>query len=129
MSMAWVAVGSAVLGAGASIYGANKQAKGAKDAAGMNMEMFRTLNAQQQPFIQSGYGAVGKLNTLLGIGRRPAANQSRYGGASQVPIKTNPMMAGGAGGQLSQSTALRNVLMLRASRGDTEAGRILRAMG
>lgn len=35
------------------------------------MDMFNTLNQQQQPYIQSGYGAMGRLNTLLGINPRP----------------------------------------------------------
>ena len=36
MSMMWVGIGSAVLGAGASLYGANKQAGASKDAANQN---------------------------------------------------------------------------------------------
>lgn len=35
------------------------------------MDMFSTLNRQQQPFIQSGYGAMSRLNTLLGLSPRP----------------------------------------------------------
>lgn len=75
--MTWVAVaigGSALVGAGASYLGSKKQAKGAEKAGQLNMDMFNTVNQQQQPFIQSGYGAMGRLNTLLGLNPRPQAN-------------------------------------------------------
>lgn len=135
--MTWMAVavgGAALVGAGSSYLGAKKQAKGAERGAQVNLDMFNTLNRQQQPFIQSGYGAMGKLNTLLGIGSRPsAANQSAFASSPQrnpqrMPIKQNPMVAGGAGGQIDPSQRLQNLLSLRASRGDTESARILQMM-
>jgi hypothetical protein len=75
--VSWVLVaigGSAVLGAGASYLGSKKQAEGAERSAGLNMDMFRTLNQQQMPFMQGGYGAMGKLNTLLGLNPNPRAS-------------------------------------------------------
>jgi hypothetical protein len=71
MSMVWIGVGAAVLGAGASVYGANNQAKGAEKAGQINMDMFNVLNRQQHPYMQGGYGAMGRLNTLLGLNPRP----------------------------------------------------------
>lgn len=84
--MTWVAVaigGASLIGAGASYAGAKKQAKASQQAGQMNMDMFNILNRQQQPFIGSGYGAMGRLNTLLGINPRPNA---------QPPMST-PMTA------------------------------------
>lgn len=74
--MSWVLVaigGSAVLGAGASYLGSKKQAQGAEKAGQINMDMFNVLNRQQQPYMQSGYGAMGRLNTLLGLNPNPRA--------------------------------------------------------
>ena len=102
------------------------------------MQQFETLNRQQQPFIQSGYGALGKLNTLLGIGARPRPQVLVGGSVVPMPVngmkrlpygvtsgpKRSPMpVAGGGGG-----TRLKQILMLRAMNGDTEAGRMLEIM-
>lgn len=135
--MTWVAVavaGAAVIGAGASMAGSKKQADAAKKGANLQMDQFRTLNAQQQPYIQAGYGATSKLNTLLGLG----------GGAPSAPAlgapannMYRPPPGGGvqqqaAGGQQSfgapadaPNLPLRHILTMRAQNGDTEAQRIL----
>lgn len=98
------------------------------------MDMFNRLNAQQQPFIRSGYGAMGKLNTLLGIGGRPQAPQSPAGpGPAFRPTPQGGVqqivqgMQGGAGPQSSPkpNPRLNQILMLRAQNGDTEAARML----
>lgn len=60
-------IGGGIIGAGASYLGSKKQAGAAQDAANLSMDQFNVLNEQQQPFIQSGYGAQSKLNQLLGI--------------------------------------------------------------
>lgn len=70
-------LGAAVTGAGGSLLGGHAQAKGAKQASQMNMDMFGTLNQQQQPFLQSGYGANAKLSQLLGVGGD--SNSGDYG--------------------------------------------------
>lgn len=141
MTMLWVGVGTAVLSAGSAIYGANKQAKASKQAAGMNMDMFNTLNRQQQPFIQSGYGAMSKLNTLLGLSpRQQAANAPsmnppaqawrptpgggiepimQAGQPSQTPVRWNVPEAG------MPNLQLRRILSLRAQNGDRQAQAML----
>lgn len=121
--MTWIAVaigGSAALGAGASLAGANKQAKGAKNAANLQMQQFQTINRQNQPFIQSGYGALSRLNTLLGI------NGNASYGMGGTPMQQPPMQAQprtqGMNGRLAQ------LLMLRMAHGDTQAAQLLRSM-
>lgn len=95
------------------------------------MDMFRLLNAQQQPFIQSGYGAMGKLNTLLGLGgRRPAAPMSMAppnpayrptpGGGVQPIAQMGPQAS-----SPKMNPRLSQLLQLRAANGDTEAARML----
>lgn len=118
------------------------------------MQQFETLNRQQQPFIQSGYGALGKLNTLLGIGSRPGA--APVGGGSPAPMGlvpriansilpgdqpinmpryrptpgggVEPIIGGPASGGSDMHMRLRQILMLRAQNGDSQAARILGAI-
>lgn len=150
--MTWVAVavgGAAVIGAGASYAGASKQAKGAEKAGQINLDMFNTLNRQQQPFIQSGYGAAGRLNTLLGLNPRqmPQSNVVPFpgnggyrptpGGGVQPIMQTGggpTMQAGGPGGSRvetpggGQNMRLAQILQLRAAHGDTRAASMLQRM-
>ncbi len=133
--MTWVAVavaGAGVLGAGASYAGSKKQAKGAEKGANLQLEQFRILNQQQQPYIQSGYGALGKLNTLLGIGGRMPSGGAPVGGSMQNHA-WRPMPNGGikqglmVGPQAVQggNSRLKQLLALRAANGDTEAARMM----
>lgn len=144
--MTWVAVaigGSAVIGAGASYLGSKKQSEGAKDAAGLNMQMFNTLNRQQQPFIGGGYGAMGRLNTLLGLNPNPSyrpamPDNSGYritpgGGIDQTlqlgPPRQHDVFAGGPGGDPRtgdpRTARLSQLLALRAANGDRQAQAML----
>lgn len=61
-------IGSAVIGAAGSAYAGSQSAKGQENAANTQRGMFNTINGQEQPFMQAGYGATGKLNELLGTG-------------------------------------------------------------
>lgn len=99
------------------------------------MEMFNRLNQQQQPFIRSGYNAMGRLNTLLGLG----GGQPRpMGGGPMAPGPTNQMYSPKPNGGIRQIAAvgsapkgnhsLAQLLMLRAQNGDTEAQRVLSGM-
>jgi hypothetical protein len=90
--MSWVAVAvgaGAALSAGAAYAGSKKQAKASEKAAGLNMDMFNTVNQQQQPYIQSGYGALSRLNTLMGLSPRPQG--------SGMPVMSTPMTAPNSG--------------------------------
>jgi hypothetical protein len=153
----WVAVaigGSALIGAGASYAGAKKQSDAAKNAANLNMDQFHLINQQQQPYIQSGYGALGRLNTLLGLSPNPNATmrpntgvmdprmtlptdssgawRPTAGGGVQrmipggTPGGAPQMYAGGPGGDPNGGTLqLRQILALRAAHGDSQAQRML----
>lgn len=149
--MTWVAVaigGSALIGAGASYAGSKKQAKGAERAGEINLDMFNTLNRQQQPFIQSGYGAMGRLNTLLGLNPNPRARQPQMsppmtagpaysplpGGGVQPIMQVGGdrrMYAGGPGGDpymgrnAGGNVRLNQLLMMRAMNGDRQAQAML----
>jgi hypothetical protein len=75
MSGIAVAVGSAVAGiAGSAIQAsaaksaASTQAQAAEQAMGISENQFNTIQAEQQPYMQAGYGALGQLSYLQGIG-------------------------------------------------------------
>lgn len=103
--------------------------------------MFDTLNRQQQPYIQGGYGAMSRLNTLLGLGgggapggapspggANPGYRPTPAGGVQPIaqmsPDAANDAMPGG----MQNGTRLRQLLTLRAANGDTEAARVLRSI-
>src|SRR6266446_5647309 len=69
--MSWIAVaiaGGAIVGAVGSTSAASTQAAGQQQAANTQLSMFNTINQQEQPFIQGGYGALNQLMYGLGIG-------------------------------------------------------------
>ncbi len=96
--MSWVATaiaGSAVIGAVGSNLAAGTQASGQQQAAGTQLSMFNTINQQQQPFIQGGYGALNKL--LYGLGINPVSYSSGASGG-QPMTGTQPGQPGGTSG-------------------------------
>jgi hypothetical protein len=149
--MTWALVvvgGSAVLGAGASYAGSKKQAGASKAAAGLNMDQFRINNAQQQPFIQSGYGGLSKLNTLLGINPNPNAPRmsAPIAGPQQSPGSAYAPTPGGGVRPVMQADTqapvhqwnipeagmgnlpLARILSLRAQHGDRQAQAMLQRL-
>jgi hypothetical protein len=76
----WVAgavVVGGVIGAVGSNMAASKQAGAQRDAANQQWRMFNTIQGQEQPYMNAGYGATSKLNELLGTGGNAGA--SDYG--------------------------------------------------
>ena len=72
MPIAWALGGSALLGflgsqnqASAARSAADLQAQAAQRAADQQMQMFTTLNEQQKPYREAGYGALGKIGEML----------------------------------------------------------------
>lgn len=57
-------LGSAVIGAGASLYGANKAAGAAKDAAAQQMQMYQTTRGDLLPYNQTGQNALSAAYNL-----------------------------------------------------------------
>jgi hypothetical protein len=75
--MSWIAAavaGSAIIGAVGSNMAAGTQAAGQQTAANTQSQMFNTINQQEQPFIQAGYGATSRLNQLLAPGGQLSSN-------------------------------------------------------
>lgn len=95
------------------------------------MQMFERLNQQQQPYIQSGYGALGSLNTLLGLGVPRGTNNvsgTNYAPTPQGGIDQripSPVRQGPSAQSFDGNVRLKQLLALRAANGDSEAQRIL----
>lgn len=73
--MSWVAVAvagagliSGAIGSNAASSAADQQAAAAANAQAISEREFNTITGQESPFMQSGYGALGQENYLLGIG-------------------------------------------------------------
>lgn len=87
MSWVGVAVGGAsliggLIGSDASKEAAAEQAAAANRALDISSNEFNTITGQESPFLQSGYGSLGELNYLLGIGAPGTAGRPGTGGLS-----------------------------------------------
>ena len=146
--MTWALVvvgGGALLGAGASYAGSKKQSDASKRAANISQDQYGFTRVDQVPYMQSGYGAMSKLNTLLGLSPNPNARpmpqmgQQNPGYAIQPGGGINPIMqAGPEQPQQHQwnvpeagmgNLPLRRILALRAQHGDTQAQQMLQRLG
>lgn len=156
MTWALVVVGGAsLLGAGAAYAGSKKQTDASKKAAGISQEQYAITRGDQIPYTQSGYGAMSKLNTLLGINPNPNAPRllpspmtpstltpppsytSDSGYAPTPNGGVRPVMQAGAPTQEHTwnvpeaglgSLPLNRILMLRARNGDRQAQAMLQRM-
>lgn len=104
------AVASGVIGAAGSESAANTQASADQSAQQQQLGMFNTINGQEQPFIQGGYGALTSLQQLLGIaGGNPGGGLSNgYLNQTMAPFSFNPSsITSSPGYQFSQTQGLQ----------------------
>ncbi len=80
-AVAGAMLGSAALSSSAASSAADTQANAQRQAAATQQQMFNTINSQEQPFMQAGYGATTQLNDLLGTSGNTGA--SGYGSLTQ----------------------------------------------
>ena len=110
MAFGWIAgIGSILggaIGAGGAETAAGEQAAAAERAEQIQQTEFNTITGQESPFLQSGYGAQGQLNYLLGIGKPGTQGVSSVGGGSQgIAPTAASSTAGGYGSLLTPFTA------------------------
>ena len=95
--MTWVAaatIGSAVVGAGASIYGSNQaagaMASSARDAARVNQQIYNQNRSDLAPYRDAGTASLDAVNRLNGIpmdtSYRPSRTYSEIGKATEYDI-------------------------------------------
>ncbi|HEY2482091.1 MAG TPA: hypothetical protein VGI30_07835 [Caulobacteraceae bacterium] len=82
MPLAIAVVAAAAVGAGASIYEANKASSTAENVANqdntLQAQIYAKNSANEQPYITSGNTAETELNGFLGLGGDPAATQKAF---------------------------------------------------
>lgn len=127
MPAGWVAAAGAVVGGVIASQGAKSaadtQANAAMNAAQISQNQFNTMNSQEQPYMQAGYGAQNQLNYLLGIGPPPQqfttgqGNGTAMGGSGHAPMvntsgtwtgQTGGMSESGPGARLSMGSSSGN---------------------
>jgi hypothetical protein len=106
MPFGWVAAGataiSGIAGAVASENAAGDQEQAAQSAQQISENEFNTIQQQNAPFIQAGYGALSDLNYLEGIGTPGTAasyptGPNASGGGVGTPGTASSSTAGGYG--------------------------------
>lgn len=127
MSFIAVAIGGSallggILGSKASKSAAQTQAGAANTAAQISKDEFNTITAQQQPFIQSGYGSLNQLNYLLGNSpgvSNPTMGPTNWSGYSPLSTMAQPqgsVLSPWNGPQASQFMASQSPVGGAASR-------------
>ena len=95
MCVAAAIAGGAIVAGGISAAGAESaagtEASADKNAQAISLNEFNTITGQEAPYLQSGYGALGQLNYLQGIGTPGTA-----GGGGVAPTASSSP-AGGYG--------------------------------
>lgn len=87
---------SSIVGAIGSNSAADTQASADKQASQTQMQMFNTINQQEQPFIQAGYGATNSLDYLLGINTpNSGSTPNSSSGTGSVPMSSLMGLNGG----------------------------------
>jgi hypothetical protein len=99
--MAFIVTGS-IIGAIGSNSAADTQAAAQDRASQTQLQMFNTINQQEQPFMQSGYAATARLNDLLGLsdpnGPKAATAPTSYNLGGMFGGNYIPGMTGQTGG-------------------------------
>ena len=114
MCVAAAIAGGAVAGGAISAVGsesaANTQASAQNNATAEQESMFNTINGQEQPFMQAGYGATSSLQSLLGLtgGAGPGGLPNGYLDQTMGPFSFNPSsITSSPGYQFSQTQGLQ----------------------
>ncbi len=95
MCIAAAIAGSAVVGAAASKSAAKKQSKAAGKAADISQEQYYQTREDQMPFLEAGYGALNRMNQLLGLG--PKYDQSFGNFNAAAYLAANPSLENSLG--------------------------------
>lgn len=113
--------GSAISASGAQS-AANTQAQAQQNASAQQMAMFNTINGQEQPFMQAGYGATTQLSSMLQPG-------GYLNNQSYTPFSFNPSsIESSPGYQFAQQQGLNAVANNEAPNVGALSGPALKAL-
>jgi hypothetical protein len=98
-------LGGAAISGSAAKSAANTQANASANAQQISQNEFNTITAQEQPWLQAGYGAQGQLNYLLGIGQPGQPGVPAVKGVGGQPGTATSSTAGGYGSLLTPFSA------------------------
>src|SRR3954462_15036111 len=117
--MPWmVTAGAAVLGAGASLYGSSQAAGAAKDAAGLQSQMYNRTRADLAPYAGMGNEAMTNALALANSGRTGGGPDYLSQAAGMVPGRmTQAELEQTPGYQFDLSQGLKAVQSAAAARG------------
>lgn len=126
--MPWVAAVGAVVGGAVSSMGASDaadtQADASRDAIAAGNAQFAQTREDQKRYRESGYGALNKLNDLLGL----SGNTSADGYGSMSKPFTGASVASDPGYQFGLSQGTRAIDNSAASHGGLYSGATLKAL-
>lgn len=106
-------IGGAVISSQGAKSAADTQASAQENASAQQMQMFNTINQQEQPFIGIGNGAAGSLNSLLGLtgGNGPGGLSNGYLEQTMGPFSFDPSsIESSPGYQFAQKQGLNQVM-------------------
>jgi hypothetical protein len=135
--MSWVAaavVGGSVIGGAISASGAksaaNTQAQADESAQAAQLQMFNTIQGQEQPFLTAGQGATSALSSLLGITPGGAGGPPNgYLTQTTGPFSFNPSsVTSSPGYQFAQSQGMQQVANNEAPNVGALSGPALKAL-
>jgi hypothetical protein len=117
MGVAGAIAASAVIGAGVSLYGANKAAGTAKDAANIQQQQYQQTRNDLSPYFAPGQEAFGNANTLAksATGGGPDYNALA---ANNIPLQMNQAdLEATPGYQFARAQGLKATQSAAAARG------------
>jgi hypothetical protein len=125
------AVGGAVISSQGAQSAANTQANAQQQAAADQLQMFNTINQQEQPFIQAGQGATTALQQLLGLAPGNPGGGLLNGYLTQTtgPFSFNPSsITSSPGYQFAQQQGLQAVANNQSASVGALSGPALKAL-
>lgn len=126
-AVAAATLGSAVIGAGASMIGGGQQAGAAEDAANLNKQMYLTTRGDLSPFVGAGAATLPNLLSLAQAGPTGGGPDYVSMAAQNLPgMMTQQQLEATPGYQFTRDQGLKSVQSAAAARGLGVSGAALK---
>lgn len=132
--MSWVAAaiaGGSILGAGASLIGANRQAQASRDATGLQRDIYNTSRSDLSPYREAGLAALTRLQRLMGIGPEGMGDGTGETGSlsrnfSAADLNADPVYQSGL--QFGLNEGAKGINARALATGNYDSGATLKAL-